>query len=63
MSRIAKSSPQMWSDIFKQNKSNILHSIDLFEKELEKSKRMIQEEDWSGLETWMSKATTLHKIL
>ena len=63
MSRIAKSSPQMWSDIFKQNKSNLLHSIDLFEKELEKSKRMIQEEDWSGLETWMSKATTLHKIL
>ena len=63
MSRIAKSSPQMWSDIFKQNKTNLLHSIDLFEKELEKSKKMIQEEDWSGLETWMSKATTLHKIL
>ena len=63
MSRIAKSSPQMWSDIFKQNKINLLHSIDLFEKELEKSKKMIQEEDWSGLETWMSKATTLHKIL
>lgn len=63
MSRIAKSSPQMWSDIFKQNKSNLLHSINLFEKELEKSKKMIQEEDWNGLETWMSKATTLHKIL
>ena len=63
MSRITKSSPQMWSDIFKQNKTNLLHSIDLFEKELEKSKKMIQEEDWSGLETWMSKATTLHKIL
>lgn len=63
MSRIAKSSPQMWSDIFKQNKSNLLHSIDLFEKELEKSKKMIEEEDWNGLETWMSKATTLHKIL
>lgn len=63
MSRIAKSSPQMWSDIFKQNKSNLLHSIDLFKKELEKSKKMIEEEDWNGLETWMSKATTLHKIL
>ena len=63
MSRIAKSSPQMWSDIFKQNKTNLLQSIDLFEKELEKSKQMIKNDDWSGLEAWMSKATTLHKIL
>jgi prephenate dehydrogenase len=63
MSRIAKSSPQMWSDIFKQNKTNLLQSIDLFEKELEKSKQMIKNDDWNGLEAWMSKATTLHKIL
>lgn len=63
MSRVAKSSPQMWSDIFKQNKANLLHSITLFEKELEKSKQMIENEDWQGLEAWMSKATTLHKIL
>lgn len=63
MSRVAKSSPQMWSDIFKQNKENVLHSIKLFEEELEKSKKMIEEDDWKGLEAWMSKATTLHKIL
>ena len=63
MSRIAKSSPQMWSDIFRQNKVNVLNSIEIFEQELEKSKKMIEEEDWSGLEAWMSKATTLHKIL
>ena len=63
MSRVAKSSTQMWSDIFKQNKANLLHSITLFEKELEKSKQMIENEDWQGLEAWMSKATTLHKIL
>lgn len=63
MSRIAKSSPYMWSDIFKQNKKNLLHSIDVFEKELERSKEMIKNEDWKGLEAWMSEATTLHKIL
>lgn len=63
MSRIAKSSPQMWADIFKQNKENLLNSITLFEKELEKSKKMIEENDWKSLEAWMSKATTLHKIL
>lgn len=63
MSRIAKSSPQMWADIFKQNKENLLNSIEAFEKELEKSKKMIEENDWQSLEAWMSKATTLHKIL
>ncbi|NCD13386.1 MAG: prephenate dehydrogenase [Epsilonproteobacteria bacterium] len=63
MSRVAKSSPQMWSDIFKQNKNNVLKSIEIFEKELNKSKKMIEEENWEGLEAWMSRATTLHKIL
>lgn len=63
MSRVAKSSPQMWSNIFKQNKQNLLHAIEVFEQELEKSKKMIEEENWEGLEAWMSKATTLHKIL
>lgn len=63
MSRVAKSSPQMWSDIFRQNKTNLLSSIEVFEQELEKSKKMIEDEDWSALEAWMSKATTLHKIL
>ena len=63
MSRIAKSSPQMWSDIFKQNKHNLLHSIALFEKELSKAKAMIEADNWESLEEWMSNATTLHKIL
>jgi prephenate dehydrogenase len=63
MSRIAKSSPAMWSDIFKQNKTNLLESIRLFEKELGRSRQMIEEENWEELSTWMKEATTLHKIL
>ena len=63
MSRVVKSSPQMWSNIFKQNKENVLRSIEIFEEELEKSKQMIQAEQWDELEAWMRKATTLHKIL
>ncbi len=63
MSRVAKSSPQMWAGIFKQNKDNLLHSINLFEKELLKSKNMIEDNKWEELEEWMGKATTLHKIL
>ena len=63
MSRIAKSSPAMWSDIFKQNKRNLLDSITLFEKELQRSREMIETEDWDALSQWMKNATTLHKIL
>ncbi|WP_458700814.1 prephenate dehydrogenase [Sulfurospirillum sp. 1307] len=63
MSRLAKSSPNMWSDIFKQNKENLLTSIDIFEKELSKCKEMIQNDDYEKLEQWMGDATTLHKIL
>ena len=63
MSRIAKSSPAMWVDVFKQNKTNLLHSIDLFENELNKCKNIVKEENWEELEKWMGNATTLHKIL
>lgn len=63
MSRLAKSSPTMWVDIFKQNKTNLLNSIEIFERELEKSKKLIAQERWDELEQWMANATTLHKIL
>ncbi|NPA73578.1 MAG: prephenate dehydrogenase [Epsilonproteobacteria bacterium] len=63
MSRVAKSSPKMWSDVFKQNRENLLSSIEIFEKELGKVKELMEHENWEALEIWMQKATTLHKIL
>ncbi len=63
MSRVAKSSPKMWSDVFKQNKENLLSSIDIFEKELHTVKELMEHENWEALEIWMQKATTLHKVL
>lgn len=63
MSRIAKSSPRMWSDIFKQNRKNLLASIDLFESQLQNARKMVEEENYELLEEWMKKANTLHEIL
>ena len=63
MSRIAKSSPRMWGDIFKQNKKNLLDSIDLFESQLQNARKMVEEENYQDLEKWMKKANTLHEIL
>ena len=43
MSRIAKSSPVMWSEIFMQNRDNLLNSIEIYERELLHVKQMIKE--------------------
>jgi len=63
MSRIAKSSPHMWVDIFQQNRENTLTTIGEFEKEIAYAKELIEDEKWEALEAWMQEATTLHKIL
>ena len=63
MSRIAKSSPDMWTDIFRQNKDNLLKSIDLFDTHMKKVKSMVENEEYEDLEEWMKKANTLHEIL
>jgi len=62
MTRIAKSSPAMWSDIFKQNKKNLLKSLNSFNNEVNKMKTMIENEEWEKLEIWMSKANSLHNL-
>ncbi len=63
MSRLAKSSPNMWGDIFRQNKNHLLDSLSYFEDELEKMKKMIQNEEWDKLDTKMQEANSLHNIL
>ncbi len=63
MSRVAKSSPIMWSDIFKQNRKNLLNSINLFENQMKRVREMIENEDYDELKEWMEKANTLHEIL
>ena len=63
MSRIAKSSPRMWGDIFKQNRQNMLESIKSFEDQMNEAKKMIEDERYEELEDWMKKANSLHEIL
>jgi len=63
MSRIAKSSPNMWEDIFRQNKTNLLESIDSFNREMKMCQEFIENEQWSELHKWMDRANRLHDIL
>lgn len=47
--RLSKSDPQMWIDIFKQNKNNILTAIENFEKELNAFKKNLIEDKYSEI--------------
>jgi prephenate dehydrogenase len=63
MSRLAKSSPAMWRDIFHQNKKNLLSSMDVFKNEINEAQKYVEEEDWEKLMLWMKEANSLHTII
>jgi len=63
MSRVAKSSPTMWTDIFRQNRENLLESLDIFENQMKSIRTMVEKEDYTQMNQWMGKANTLHDIL
>jgi len=63
MSRLAKSSPTMWEDIFRQNKSNTLEAIEIFEAELKNLKTNIQNNEWDKVYKNMANGKKLHDIL
>jgi len=63
MSRIAKSSSAMWTDIFRQNRENMLNSIDQFEDQMALIKDYIENEKYDEMAKWMDKAHSLHDIL
>jgi prephenate dehydrogenase len=63
MSRLAKSSPYMWEDIFRQNKENLLEAITLFEKELSEMKKDIENDEWERVHKLMADGNKLHDIL
>jgi prephenate dehydrogenase len=63
MSRLAKSSPDMWEDIFNQNKANLLDAIEIFQGELEHFKKEIRNDKWQEVRKKMLYANQLEDIL
>ncbi|MEA3498160.1 MAG: prephenate dehydrogenase [Campylobacterota bacterium] len=63
MSRIAKSSSHMWRDIFRQNRGNMLNSLDKFDDQMKLIRDMIENEQYDKMGDWMDKANSLHDIL
>ena len=61
--RIAESDPMMWENIFSLNKNNLLKDISELEKEINKIKTFILEEDGSKLEGHLKKIKKIKESL
>ncbi len=61
--RLAKSSPEMWSSIFKDNRKNILEILNAYIENLKQFRFKIENENYSDLKSQMIKTNKLKKIL
>lgn len=61
--RLAKSHAAMWVPIFRQNRDNVLDVLNEHITQLEKFKHCLETEDFKQLETLISHANTIKRIL
>jgi len=61
--RLAKSSPEMWSSIFIENKKNIIESLDEYILNINNFKKLIESSDQENLNTEMKKINGIKEIL
>jgi len=61
--RIAKSSPELWKDIFMMNRENILHCLDVFIRKLDEIKTLMSSEPTEELKKFMEKAKKLRESI
>lgn len=61
--RIASSSPEMWTDICAMNREQILNTIDCFAKRLEGLRALIEKEDLAALKKEFERAKSLRDSL
>ncbi|MCF8357384.1 MAG: prephenate dehydrogenase [Prolixibacteraceae bacterium] len=61
--RLAKSSPEMWGPIFRQNRQYVVESIDQYIKHLEEFRDSIQNNDPEKMNKLMNNANRIREIL
>ncbi len=61
--RLAKSSPAMWTPIFKQNKDNVIETLQEYIQNLESFKEMIENDDFEGVYAEMDNTNKIKQIL
>lgn len=61
--RLAKSSPDMWTPIFKQNRKNVLEVLEEHIKQLQSLYNKLDEEDYDGLYKLIKKSNKIKRII
>lgn len=61
--RLAKSSPSMWTPIFKQNQENILEVLDEYISNLEEFRTLLQQKNYDGVFKKIKKINAIKEIL
>lgn len=61
--RLAKSSPEMWTPIFEQNKTNVIETLEDYIKNLTQFKELMQREDFEAIYNEMKNTNYIKQIL
>jgi len=61
--RLAKSSPAMWTPIFRQNKENVIETLDEYIRNLERFKQLMKEDNFEAIYEEMENTNQIGKIL
>ena len=61
--RLAKSSPEMWTPIFKQNKTNVIETLEDYIKNLTQFKELMQRDDFDAVFKEMKNTNHIKQIL
>ncbi len=61
--RLAKSSPDMWTPIFKQNRNNVLEVLEEHIKQLQHIYDKIEKEDYDAVHKWIKKSNKIKRII
>jgi prephenate dehydrogenase len=61
--RLAKSSPEMWTPIFKQNKTNVIETLDEYITNLTQFKELMKSDDFEAIYTEMKNTNHIKDIL
>ena len=61
--RLAKSSPAMWTPIFKQNKENIIETLDAYINNLQHFKALMEQDNFSEIFNEMENTNYIKQIL
>jgi prephenate dehydrogenase len=61
--RLAKSSPEMWTPIFKQNKSNVIETLEEYINNLTRFKALMEDDDFEAIFDEMKNTNHIKDIL